>query len=133
MWVTADGIAHTVALPSPSELLTEPALSAFKNLRKGLGNEQLEELLEDEESAIFDDTPAPDTDDTFVGVSPPLAVLDGDLSTADLLVATVRAMDQRWRLDVVLALQDLIDLESPQHVRLAGRVRRWFQSHGKGD
>jgi hypothetical protein len=133
MWVTPDGVAHTVALPSPSELLTESALSAFKNLRKSLGNEELEELLEVEESAIFDDTLAPDTDDTFVGVSPPRAVLDGDLGTADLFVATVRAMDQRWRLDVVLALQDLIDLESPPHVRLAGRATRWFQSHGKGD
>ena len=109
MWVTADGVAHTVALPRPSELLTEHALSAFENLRKGLGDEPLQELLEGEESAIFDDTPASDTDDSFVGISPPRAVLDGDVSTADLLVATVRAMDPRWRLDVVLALQDLIE------------------------
>jgi hypothetical protein len=58
MWVTADGVAHTVALPSPSELLTESALSAFKDLRKGLGNEQLEELLEEEESTIFDNISA---------------------------------------------------------------------------
>lgn len=111
MWVTSDGVAHTVALPSPSELLTEHALSAFENLRKGLGDEPLQGILEDEESAIFDDTLAPDTDDTFVGISPPRAVLAGDVSTVDLLVATVRAMDPRWRLDVVLALQDLIDVE----------------------
>jgi hypothetical protein len=111
MWVTADGVAHTVALPSPSELLTERALVAFENLRKGLGDEPLEELLEDEESAIFEDTLTQDTDGRFVGLTPPRAILDGDLSTADLLVATVRAVDQRWRLDVVLALQDLIDLE----------------------
>jgi hypothetical protein len=111
VWVTLDGVAHTVALPNPRDVLATRTRVSFATLRRDLAGDVVGNLLDGEEEAIFENDLVPDADKSFVDAAPPRGILDADVSTADRLRAAVQGVDLRWRLDVVLALQDLIDAE----------------------
>ena len=50
----------------------------------------------------------PDPDGLFMERAPAVGLLDGDVSTIDGLDAALGALDPRWQVDVLFALQDLI-------------------------
>jgi hypothetical protein len=51
----------------------------------------------------------PGTETEFEGRPPPAKVLDGVLAEATDLRSAIDGVDLRWRLDVILALQDYVD------------------------
>jgi len=108
VWVTADGVAHTVALPEPLQVLSAWARTTLAVLRAEVPRSAVEDVLEQAQDAVLDGGLQPDADDGYVGCAPPVGVLDADISTVDRFEAAILAVDARWRLDVVLALDDVI-------------------------
>lgn len=109
MWVTEDGRQHVVALPDPAEVLTPRALASFARLVADHVDDELELLLDDRLIALADAGFEPDADGVFVERAPAVGLLDGDVSTVAGLDAALAAIDPRWQVDVIFALQDLID------------------------
>jgi hypothetical protein len=109
MWVTPDGIQHVVALPDPAEVLTPEALAAFALLIADHDLDALELLLDDRLIALSDAGFEADPEGAFVERAPAIGLLDGDISTVAGLDAALGLIDPRWQVDVLFALQDLID------------------------
>ena len=111
MWVDAEGVCHTVALPEPAELMSVGFRASLDRLVSTQADEVTEMIssLEDgfyaeqlaRHSADVDEKP-------FVGKPPPAGLLHDAFGSLDELVAQVHAVDRRWRLDVLLALDDYL-------------------------
>ena len=112
MWVDEDGVAHTVALPEPQQLMSKSFRRALDQLRRSHPT-QIDEILSNAEDAIFSDgavTPdEPGVRAHYEGHPPPIEILQGDPRTPDDLAQTINQVEPRWRLDAVLALQDYVD------------------------
>lgn len=109
MWVTADGRQHVVALPDPAEALTSQALAAFARLIADHDRDDLELLLDDRLIALSEAGFPPDPDGLFVERAPVEGLLDGDLSSIAGLDAALAGIDPRWQVDLIFALQALLD------------------------
>lgn len=108
MWVSDDGVQHVLSLPDPAEVLSPLALGTFARLVADRGAERLELDLDDRLIALSENGFEPDPDGLFVERAPAVGLLDGDVSTIDGLDAALGALDPRWQVDVLFALQDLI-------------------------
>jgi len=114
MWVAEDGVQRTIALPDPSDVLSEEGLSTFAVLVSAADRDELELWIDDRLLALHDATFKPDPDGVFVERVPAAGMLDGDLSTYEGLGAALDDVDPRWQVDLLLALHDLIDgLDGP--------------------
>jgi hypothetical protein len=109
MWVTPDGVQHSLRLPDPTDVLTERALASYVVLAATTDRDELEVRLDDRLLALHDATFEPDTDGVFFERVPDVGLLDGDLSTYAGLDAALGAVDPRWQVDLVLALRDILD------------------------
>lgn len=107
MWVTADGIIHSVALPEPERVLGPVAARSWAELSAGTPVEPLSDLLESHEGEIFELELSPDTDAEFFEEIPPAGIFDMEFASLDELSDAIRSVDTRWRIDVVSALTDL--------------------------
>jgi hypothetical protein len=112
MWVDEEGVAHTVALPKPQQLMT----TSFRRARDELLHShrtRLDELLAEAEDALLTEGAlAPDEPEVrahFEGRPPPVKVLRGEPETPEDLAEAIGQVEARWRLDAVLALQDYVD------------------------
>lgn len=80
MWVTEDGVAHTVALPNPQQLMTENFRRALDQLHSKVPV-QVEKVLDQAEDSLFSDggvTPDdPDVLAQYEGCPPPVKILRG--------------------------------------------------------
>jgi hypothetical protein len=112
VWVDEQGVAHTVALPKPKQVMTKSFRHCVDSLVR-TERAQVETVLAAAEEAIFErglgESIDPGTETEFEGRTPPAKVLDGVLVEAKDLTSAIDAVDIRWRLDVVLALQDYVD------------------------
>lgn len=109
MWVTKDGRTNTVALPDPSHVLSDVAFETWNELIENVSHTELDQMLSERFDEYLEQYPhPPDPDDGFVGVAPPAALVDADLSTTVQLNEVLDAVDPRWYLDVVHALRDLL-------------------------
>lgn len=112
VWVDDQGVAHSVALPKPKEVMTKSFRHCVDSLLR-TERAQVETVLAAAEEAIFEhglgESIDPDTETEFEGRTPPAKILDGVLAEAKDLTSAIDAVDIRWRLDVVLALQDYVD------------------------
>jgi hypothetical protein len=112
VWVDEQGVAHTVALPKPKQVMTKSFRHSVDSVLR-TERAQVETALAAAEEAIFElgmwEPIVPDTETEFEGRPPPAKVLDGVLADAKDLRSAIDAVDIRWRLDVVLALQDYVD------------------------
>ena len=108
MWVTADGVQRVISLPDPAEVLSSLALATFARLVADCGAERLELDLDDRLIALADAGFEPDPEGLFVERAPAVGLLDGDVSTLTGLDAALGALDPRWQVDVLFALQDLL-------------------------
>ena len=115
MWVTADHRLHTVAVPHPEELFTEPALETLVALLADLGMDAIDEIVETAETNIFElflDTKVDlDAEAPFAEAAAPIEIFSALVYTRDQLAAAIDDIDLRWRLDVLMALQDLADTD----------------------
>lgn len=111
MWRTDDGVVHTVAVADPEMLFTEAALESLRALVTDpdgsvLDVEPIVLTTIDESARLpYDD----DSERPFVAASPEPGIFATVVRTEQALVQSLAALDWRWRLDVVLALQDLAD------------------------
>ena len=112
MWVDEQGVAHTVALPKPKQVMTKSFRHSVDSLLR-TERSQVETLLAAAEEAIFEhglwEPIDPGAETEFEGRPPQTKILDGVLAEAKDLRSAIDAVDLRWRLDVVLALQDYVD------------------------
>ncbi len=108
MWVDESGVAHTVALPDPTDVMADDfradldfiALTDLDALQRVIA--QAEEQVY--EAGWFELS----TSTEFVEAAPPIALLRGRvLSTSDV-VGAIEQTDLRWRLDVIMALDDYL-------------------------
>ena len=102
------GVAQTAALPKPNEIMT-------KSFRRGLDAvvradpQGVEDALAKAEEQFFDIEMAPPdvaAEAPFVGLPPPVKILRGPIVDAEGVTAGIARVDERWRLDVILALED---------------------------
>lgn len=111
MWVDYDGVAHTVALPRPKQLMTKSFRVSLEVLVQS-DPDAVQAALEIAEEQVFEVEPAaaaPEVEARFVGLPPPRKILRGSVEDVSGLVAALDRVDQRWRLDAILALHDYID------------------------
>ena len=108
VWVDDLGVAHTASLPDPTHVLSDDfradldsiALSDPDALQDviGLAEEQVYETGWLELSVS----------DEYVGATPPAALLRGRPANASDVASAIARTDVRWRLDVILALDDYL-------------------------
>ena len=112
MWIDADGVAHSVALPDPSDLMS----SVFKASLDALLSKDraaVSLILEQEEERIFEQDLTkladPEKESAFEGLTPPGSLLDCPVSVPEDVRTAVERIDWRWRLDVICALDDYVE------------------------
>jgi hypothetical protein len=68
------------------------------------------EVVERAEGRLFDlDLSGLSRSGSFEGAAPPLDLLVGQVNGPTDLASAIESVDPRWRLDVILALQDHLD------------------------
>ena len=108
MWVDESGVAHTVALPDPTDVMADDfradldfvALTDLDALQKVIA--QAEEQVY--EAGWFELS----TSKEYVGARPPIALLRGRVLSASDVAGAIEQTDLRWRLDVIMALDDYL-------------------------
>lgn len=111
MWVDVEGVCHTVALPEPAELMSLEFRASLDRLIDAQAEEVSDVLssLEDEFYAEQLERPSAHVDEqSFVGTPPPAGLLRDAVASVDELVARILEVDRRWRLDVLVALDDYL-------------------------
>ncbi len=111
MWVDDEGVFHTVALPDPAELMSDQFRVTFHRLVDQAPGE-VDELIETEQDHFFDahDDWSVDVENEALheGQAPPAGILNASVGTLDDLKDMIRSVSPRWRLDVLMALEDVV-------------------------
>ena len=111
MWRGRDGRVHTVALPDPGDLFTEAARRAVQRVLEGVEGEDRDVLTERMELGVIDYWSARPVDETeesaFIAAAPPAQLFNSLVANTDELEDALRAVDPRWALDVIVAVDDL--------------------------
>lgn len=109
MWVDGQGVLHTVALPDPTDVMTgefrrglDALLAAERERLSGIVEEVQIRLLKMDWSHMS-------RSDSDVESTPPQALLHGAVHTSGDISDAIERVQERWRLDVALALEDYID------------------------
>jgi hypothetical protein len=101
-------------LPAPSEVFTAAALAAVRQALDDAEGEEIESLLERLELAVLEYWAPYSSDDEaeacFVDMPAPSGLFDRVVAGLADLEAAIDDVDPRWRLDVVLAVDDLTDM-----------------------
>lgn len=109
MWVDGKGVLHTVALPDPTDVMTG-------EFRRGLDSllaaerERLSDIVEDVQARLLEmDWSHVNRSESGIEATPPRDLLRGAVRTFDDVSDAIERVQERWRLDVALALEDYID------------------------
>jgi len=110
MWVTPDGVAHTVALPDPTSAMQDNFTASITSLseddRDALSRRILE--LEDEIFAFIESR-----DDAIPDAPNDEGLLDGYLQgrfeSVDAISDYLGRIELPWQLDALTAVQELLD------------------------
>ena len=113
MWVTEDGVMHTVALPDPTTAMTETFVDSLDSLGPDARISLLDALEGEQENL---------SDQTFTGVVPsaptnpdddaiPVGYLDGHFSSPSHVMSYLKGLDPQWRLDAYLAVEEYLWVE----------------------
>ena len=112
MWRSADGVLHTVAAPDPGRLFTDAAWAAIEQLLDEADHEDVSDALERGQWALYDywdERPVHEAAEApFVALPAPIGLFDRVLASLSELETALAEVDPRWRLDVALALEDLV-------------------------
>jgi hypothetical protein len=111
MWIDGQNVCHTVALPDPTNLMSPVFRASFDRLRADR-TADIADLLEWEEDRFLREKRlAPwsgATEREFEGVPPPSGLLRTPVETVEDLRECIQAIDERWRLDALVALDDYL-------------------------
>jgi hypothetical protein len=112
MWIDVDGVAHTVALPDPTELMTtdfELSLDALV----AVDRPAVLRIVEQEEEDFFEEDllglADPEKESVFERQTPPVSLLAEPVNTPEALRNAVRQVEWRWRLDAISAISHYVD------------------------
>jgi hypothetical protein len=106
MWIDDGGVAHTVALPDPTEVMSDDFRAGLDALAHSDAN-ALREVIEQAEEQIYEAGWLElSTSAEYVGATPPVSLLRGHVRTARDVANAIDQTDLRWRLDVIMALDD---------------------------
>lgn len=111
MWVDAEGVCHTVAVPDPTELMSDDFRESLDHLLGEQAGEVFDVISEQEDQFYQEHLANMQTDaqeDNFEGVAPPSGLLGIPIATSDELRHCILAVDRRWRLDAIVALDDYL-------------------------
>ena len=115
MWRGNDGVLHTVALPDPGEVFTHAAWAAIEQLLDEADYEDVSDLVERGQLVVYDywdERPVDEAAEApFVALPPPIDLFDRVVASLSELEAALAEVDPRWRLDVALALEDLVEAD----------------------
>ncbi len=115
MWRGDDGRFHTIALPDPGEVFTDVALAAIEQVLDQANYEDIAELVERRELAVveyWEDRPVDgEAEAPFVDLPPPMGLFNRVVASLSELEAALTEVDPRWELDVVTALDDLVEAD----------------------
>lgn len=112
MWVDGQGVCHTVALPDPTMLMSEAFRCSLDRLIAE-APEAVADAVEAEEDRFFEEQ-APlagnqaAENHQLVGALPPAQLMGPPVTSVGDLRLLVRRIDRRWRLDVLVALDDYV-------------------------
>lgn len=107
MWIDDEGVVHTVALPDPTDVKSDGFRSSLDQLISQ-DSESVAEMIATEQDRFFDGEAGTPDGNEYAGVTPPLGLLDKPVRTPEELRSTLAAVDMRWRLDVLMALEDYV-------------------------
>lgn len=117
MWRSADGVLHTVALPDPRPVFSARTLRDVESMIEGLDDERFQDAVEDAELELVEywSSRAVDPEAEVPFDAAPVSPGTFDVPVADSaeLLEALRRIEPRWRLDVLMALQDLLDVLLP--------------------
>lgn len=109
MWVDGQGVLHTVALPDPTDVMTD-------EFRRGLDSllaaerARLSDIVEEAQMRLLEmEWSHMGRSESDVESTPPRDLLHGAVHTSDDVSDAIEGVPERWRLDVALALEDYID------------------------
>lgn len=109
MWIDVAGVAHTVALPNPTDVMSSEfreALDALPAVEREALRDEVERWEEERYRAGWQGF-AVSSD--LVGAAPPMALLEGRVQAVVDVEAAVERVAPQWRLDVLMALGDYLD------------------------
>lgn len=117
MWRSADGVLHTVALPDPRTAFSARALPDVESMIEALDDERFQDALEDAEQELVEYWSSravdPEAEAPFDAAPVPPGTFDASVADSAELLGALRRIEPRWRLDVLMALQDLLDVLLP--------------------
>lgn len=112
MWIDDDGVAHTVALPDPTHVMTDDfraSLDALADADRG----RVREILELAEMRVLEadlsHLKRPGRDAESREAAAPVGLLRGRVATPEDLARLIAQVELRWRLDAIMALFDYVD------------------------
>lgn len=109
MWIDDAGVAHTVALPNPTDVMSSEFREALDALAPGDREALGDEVQRWEERLYAAGWQGFAMSSELEGAGPPTALLEGRVQTVGDVEAAVERVDQQWRLDVLVALADYLD------------------------
>ena len=109
VWVDEKGVGHTVALPDPTRVMTTDFQESLDALI-ARDRDAVRTVVEQAESLAYE-TGWSDLvgSKTHVEAPAPADLLQGHLATPEDVGVAVDEVVPRWRLDVIMALDDYVD------------------------
>ncbi|MFJ5860080.1 hypothetical protein ACIQCM_01510 [Pseudarthrobacter sp. NPDC092439] len=111
MWVDEQGVCHTVALPEPTELMSDVFRRSLDQL-VARGREDVAGAMFDDQIRLYEERTkllVPDSNEAeFVGLAPPVDLLAAPFETLAELRHLLYEVDDRWRLDALAAIEDYL-------------------------
>jgi hypothetical protein len=110
MWLNDEGVMNTVALPDPSVVMSPSFVSSLRRLVEAHA-EDISTALDELEDEIFEQMWNYDAtvESEFVGSPPSGILLVGHPDSVESLVREIGGVDSRWRLDALMATQDMAE------------------------
>jgi hypothetical protein len=109
MWIDDDGVTHTVALPDPTRVMSDDFRASLDALVAG-DRDALRVIVEHAEMRAHEaDWSDLVGSEIHVAAPAPVDLLQGRLATPDDVAHAIDQVVPRWRLDVILALDDYLD------------------------
>lgn len=113
MWVDDRGVFHTVALPEPTDLMALDFRDSFAVL---VANDvaAVEAVVTDEADRFYKEARGyllgTNVEFDYCELIPPRDLVRGNVHDLSHLRRQIREVEWRWRLDVLTAIEDYVDI-----------------------
>lgn len=111
MWISSGGGINTVAIPDPTDVMTddfaENCRIVWRKAKRRVRSNWLDRL---EEKVLIEaaNCEVLSVESDYFGAAPPREILSGTPRSLGDIARSVHAVEQRWQVDVVMALMDYL-------------------------